>query len=713
MERMVLESESSSPTEASETDFVPELPPFPKEVGEEEIGGRLRDYVENWECIGADPWVIQTIASGYKWEFIEEPPLTSSPNVISVASSWKKEIGMDQQIQKLLQMNAVEVVTREETPGFYNRFFVVPKKETDQWRAILDLSQLNQYIVKEKFKMETAEMVREHVKEGEYMVSLDLKDAYRHIMIHPAYRKYLRFVYKGVIYQYRSLPMGISTAPRVFNRVVKWIKGYFQRRGTKVHQYLDDWLLHAGSRQLVHLQAQQVMEVTQKLGFVINLEKSELEPTQDCVHLAYRFRLDHGLVMPTEERWKKIQGKILHMITAETVTAREWQSVLGLLTATEKVVHLGMLHVRDIQKAMLDQWSPFRGDPVEQLIVTDKAKEQLRWWRNRDNVMAGVPLQAFQPTCQIFTDASLIGWGGHLEDMCIKGRWSDQEKTYHINVLELIAVHRVLEGFVHQLQGQTIMVATDNATTVAYIRNQGGTRSASMLGVTQILYQWLEKHRIHIRCRHVPGRLNIIADGLSRETQVANTEWSIHPEVLKTLWQVWDKPLVDMFATKDNCKMSLYVSPIPDSQAVGVDALAMDWKGQHMYMYPPTAILAKVLEKMLSQECSAVLIAPAWSQQRWYPSLLEMLMDHPVKLPEWPTLLKQPKTAIFHPRPEILHLHAWPLSSRATQIEAFQRRLQAEWPERRRRQVLTAMRESGDSSVLGVRRGIPILSKWM
>ena len=62
--------------------------------------------------------------------------------------------------------------------------------------------------------------------------------------------------------------------------------------------------------------------------------------------------------------------------------ARKWQYVLGLLTAIEEVHvgHFGMLRLRDIQQAMLDQWSPWSRDPREKFLVMDEVKEALSWW---------------------------------------------------------------------------------------------------------------------------------------------------------------------------------------------------------------------------------------------------------------------------------------------------------------------------------------------
>ena len=85
----------------------------------------------------------------------------------------------------------------------------------------LDLSNLNKYVVKEKFKMDTAESIRPLLAGARYAASLDLSDAYHHIPIHPSHRKYLRFMFHGKIYQYRALVMGLTTSPRIFTRVIK------------------------------------------------------------------------------------------------------------------------------------------------------------------------------------------------------------------------------------------------------------------------------------------------------------------------------------------------------------------------------------------------------------------------------------------------------------------------------------------------------------
>ena len=51
----------------------------------------------------------------------------------------------------MLAKQAIQVVSNK-SPGFYSRIFIVPKQGSDKWRPIIDLSALNQFVVKESFK---------------------------------------------------------------------------------------------------------------------------------------------------------------------------------------------------------------------------------------------------------------------------------------------------------------------------------------------------------------------------------------------------------------------------------------------------------------------------------------------------------------------------------------------------------------------------------
>ena len=66
-------------------------------------------------------------------------------------------------------------------------------------------------------------------KSSPQFYSLDLKDAYLQFPIHQRSRKYLLMEFKGTIYQFTSLPFGISTAPWLFTRVAGVVKELFHK----------------------------------------------------------------------------------------------------------------------------------------------------------------------------------------------------------------------------------------------------------------------------------------------------------------------------------------------------------------------------------------------------------------------------------------------------------------------------------------------------
>ena len=148
-----------------------------------------------------------------------------------------------------------------------------------------------------------------------------------------------------------------------------------------------------------------------------------------------------------------------------------------LASLTEEMVPEGRLHMRSFQFHLKEHWRyPQLLDNL--LPWTEAIPAHLDWWQNSTNVMQGSDLHPKDHSIQLFTNASNEGWCAHLDQKKKKGLWSDQR--LHINVLELKAVSLALRDFKDQCQNQTVLVAMDNSTVVAYINKQGGTHSAEM-----------------------------------------------------------------------------------------------------------------------------------------------------------------------------------------------------------------------------------------
>ena len=540
-------------------------------LGNFPVGGRLTHFQEIWSSLGNSRLITNIVKSGYHLPFRSMPPLSKVPLITSGYSDPEKRSALRAEILKLVQKGAIEPVRDQSSPGYYSRLFLVRKSNGD-WRPVIDLSSLNKHLDIQHFRMETPESIRAALRKGEWAASIDLSDAYLHIPVSKNHRKYLRFLFEGVVYQFLVTPFGLATVPQLFTQLGKEVKDIAAQLSIVMHAYLDDILTRAHSDQQSGGDTELLVHLLLALGFVINVTKSELIPTQDICFVGYRYLLDRAVVLPTEERVHKIVSQASQLVDSHQTTAAQLSALLGLLAATEKMVPYGRLHTRPLQWALKSHWRHPQSLKVV-VPLTEWCRQVLRWWTQPANITKTIALHKPTHQIEVFTDASIIGWGAHCLERTAQGRWSDRQQMWHINCLEMETVLLALKSFKTLVQGRVTLVATDNSTVLAHITKQGGTHSWQLLNQTWELLEWCRANNVAIQARHIAGKRNILADALSRTHQALSTEWSLDQTVFNQIVQMWHMPMIDLFATAQNKKLPSYVSPVPDPNAWGVDAL--------------------------------------------------------------------------------------------------------------------------------------------
>ena len=264
--------------------------------------------------------------------------------------------------------------------------------------------------------------------------------------------------------------------------------------------------------------------------------------------------------------------------------------------------------MRPIQWHLKDCWSPMVDDLADQISLSKE-------FRNSSSGPTPVPVL----------------------DLTASGVWSKEESAEHISVLEMKAVSLDLAAFLPQLLGQSVVLMSDNALVVAYLRHQGGTVSRALSLMASEITMWTEQHSVCLSARYISGRKSILADQNSHDLP---TEWSL-PRVFEGSAAYSGIPISTSLPLEQTTSFHC-VSPVKQ------DASQHPWDHLSTYAFPLFTLLRQVLSRVLtSTGLSLAPVALLWPQNEWFTDLLSLLADEPLKFPQVWNLLVQPHVEVI------------------------------------------------------------------
>lgn len=309
-------------------------------------GGRITHFLKNWKKITSHPWPLQIVEEGYKIQFITNPiPWRTVQHPVNQVEQQETNLA----VEIFLTAGIIEECKNPTFSNqFLSKFFTI--QEPTKRRPILDCKKLNQFIQVQHFKMEGVPALRELIEKGDFIVKLDLKDAYTVVPIHPASRPYLAFQNQGTTYTYRALNFGLNTAPRIFSKLLRYALEPIRREGIRLVYFLDDICVLDQDKEQLQASANKIMRHLESLGFLVNKTKSVLTPRHVQDYLGFTFDTKRMTIKVPEKKLQNLRQRLKQTQQMTPRTCRWMAGLMGKMTAMIPAMQEALLHIRYLQR---------------------------------------------------------------------------------------------------------------------------------------------------------------------------------------------------------------------------------------------------------------------------------------------------------------------------------------------------------------------------
>lgn len=397
------------------------------------------------------------------------------------------------------------------------------KKERNEVRIIHDASRpsgsaMNDYGNPVSVSYQSVNDACELANQGSYLAKIDLKSAYRSVPINPADYPLtgLRWHFNdeeepSYLYDVK-LPFGSNAGPAIFSRITNSIQRMMKRRGFTIIVYLDDFLIceHSYSRcreaQLI------LLNLLGQLGFYVSWHKV-VGPSQLVQFLGININTVDCTLSLDQLKVSKLESKLLCFKSRKRANKRQLQSLAGSLNWACQCVRGGRHFLRRILNIM-----NCLKMPSHKCKLSKEFQKDVTWWLSALEKFNGVVYYRSVKTLVVHTDACGDGAG-----MFCGGDWwyvnwgvdNDDFKNMHINNKEILAVTSAATHWAEHWQNSDIIVYTDSSVAKSVI-NKGSCRNEKVMDALRDMFWLMVKFNFRLRAVHIPGKLNQMADVISR-----------------------------------------------------------------------------------------------------------------------------------------------------------------------------------------------------
>ena len=322
----------------------------------------------------------------------------------------------------------------------------------------------------------------------------------------------------------KNLPFGASISCKHFQDFSNCL-AHIQKikSGKRPINYLDDFFFAAWLRSLCDDQVRVFLDICNKIGFPVSLEKTVWSTTV-IVFLGLMIDTEKCLICIPLDKIHKAVELIGQILNSKKIQVFQLQKLCGFLNFLGKCIIPGRAFTRRL-------YAPTAGKvmkPHYHLRVNMEMKMDLTIWQavlNNQNIFCR-PFMDFSKCWHAddldwYTDSSKnpnLGMGGYFKNLWFSQKWDSQfiiDANPSIQYLELFAVTTAIMAWIHLIPNRRVVIFTDNDSVKNMINNSTSGCKNCMVLIRLIVMKGIV-YNTRIFAKHVPTKSNKLADLLSR-----------------------------------------------------------------------------------------------------------------------------------------------------------------------------------------------------
>lgn len=577
----------------------------------------LRLSTAAWAAMGATSWVLRTIVFGLRIPWTAPPAPTRSKGYAKPDDENARCVNEVKRWVGAGFVRRLSKATGASSLWVSPTFIVHGPKD----RLVVDLRRINLFIAERKFKYQRRAHFLSTLLPDEHLVSWDVKDAFYHVRLWPAHRKYFRFIVDGVVYEPRVRPFGMRLSPWAWTKVFRLVVAALRSKGYTAMAYVDDFAATGcGTRPSTASSATAgrvaILDLFKTLGLHVHPTKGVANGTTELPLLGFLVDTRRQLLLLPKTRLDKLVTLAKTLLTsaganARTVSAKALCRFTGTAVSCSLAIPSARFYLRRLYNC--------QGKRTGSTKLCHGATRDLLWFAHlKDNPGVGRALWA-DTVGHLTTDASPWGWGGHWGNTVpAAGFFTLAQRNWHINVKEVCAVRFSLLAFGKQMAGRTgtLRLRVDNQVAM-HVINSLSSRSTALMTELRRLHTVVQRLGITITATWIASAANVWADALSRQRDRDN--WRLDDATFQRLQDRYGIHTVDRFATALNTRCARFNSLRTSPGTEGVDTFSLPWGGnENSWIYPPFSQVARVIDKVVADKATATVILPVWTAQEWW-----------------------------------------------------------------------------------------------